>query len=105
MIWRQDATCDTRLSVKQITDERIAVGGKRESLADFAVRQQRVFHVDAEVGKIRSRALGHQKRRTPDQHGNEVGGKGTHLEIGRTFAEFEGADDRVGNDAKTNVFD
>src|SRR6266576_3853443 len=105
MIWRQDAARDTRLSMKQITDERIAVGGKCEGLPDFAVSEKRVFQVDAEVREIRSWALSHGKLRPTDKHGDEIGGKGTHFEIGRAFAEFEGADDGVGNDAKTNVFD
>ena len=105
MIWRQDAARETRLTVKQITDERIAVSGKCQRLSDFPVGQQRVFEIHAEVREICARTLSHGKRWPTDKHRDEIGGKGTHFQIGGTFAELEGADDRVGNDAKANVFD
>jgi len=105
MIWRQDAARETRLPVKQITDERIAVSGKCQRLSDFPVGQQRVFEIHAEVREICARTLIMERDGRRTSHRDEIGGKGTHFQIGGTFAELEGADDRVGNDAKANVFD
>src|SRR6266480_6224697 len=105
MVWRKNAARFARLSVKQIANKRIAVGSKSECLADLAVRQKRVFQVDAEIGEIRSWALRHGKRLPPDEHGNEIWRKRTHFQVSGTFAEFECADDCVGHDAETDGFD
>ncbi len=44
-------------SVKKIADERFAVGGEGERLADFALGENGIFQVEAEIAEVRAGAL------------------------------------------------
>jgi len=91
--------------MKEIADERFAVGRESESLANFAMGQDRIFEIKTEVGEIRAGAIGHCKIGLARENGNDVRRKRTHLKIGRAFAKFERANDTVGDDAESHARD
>src|SRR5207302_8231667 len=48
MVGRKDAGSDFRFAVKEIADERFAVGGESQRLADFAARKKGVLEIEAQ---------------------------------------------------------
>src|SRR5439155_6926953 len=72
------------------------------SLANFAMRQDRIFEVEPQIGKIRASAVAHGEIRLARKDGNDIRRKGTHLQIGRALAKFEGTDDAVGHDSESH---
>lgn len=104
MIWGKNAGSDDGFAVQKVADERGAIGGVGKGLANFAMGEDGVLKVDAEVGEIRAAMFGDSEIGLTAECGNHVGGKRTHLKVGGTFAKFEGADDGVGDDAEANGF-
>ena len=100
MIGREKAVGFAGFIVEKEFDEGIAVGGEGEGLADFALGEDGVFHVDAEIVKVGAGALGDEEVGLAGEYGNHVRRERAEFEIGAALAEFEGANDGVGNDAK-----
>src|SRR5216684_403168 len=82
MIWRKRARGDPRLAAEQVADEGFAIGGERQGLAHFAVREDGVFEIETEVVQVDARALGDGESGLAGEDGNHVRGQGTHLEVG-----------------------
>src|SRR5579871_1003766 len=102
MIRGQDSSGDARLSVLQIFDESVAIGSVRERLTHFLPLQNRVFEIDAKVGEVGSGPVCERQGWLLHKHGDDVRSQRTDFDVAGAFAELEGADDSVGNDAKTN---
>jgi len=69
------------------------------------MRQDRIFEVEPQIGKIRASAVAHGEIRLARKDGNDIRRKGTHLQIGRALAKFEGTDDAVGHDSESHSSD
>src|SRR5712664_3533807 len=92
-----------RLSMKEIADQGFAVRSIRERLADLAAGECGIFEIECEVGEVRARALCNGQRGLLGEDRDDVGIKRAHLDIGGAFAQFQGANDGVGDDAKSDT--
>ena len=101
----QDTGGELCLTLQEIADERFAVRRRRESLANFVMRQDRILEIEAQVREIRSAAVAHREIRLAREDRNDVGRKRAHLQIGRTFAKFEGANNRIWHDSESHTSD
>jgi len=100
VIGREQAGREAGLVADKLFDQGFAVGGIGKGLAKIAFGKDGVFKIRADIGEIRSGALGNAKLGALGENGNHVRRKGTDFDVGGTFAEFEGADDGVWNDAE-----
>jgi hypothetical protein len=101
----QRARGELRLAMEEIADERFAVGRKCKGLANISMGQERIFEIETEISEIRAGTVGQCKIGLARENGNNIWRKGTHLQIGRAFAQFERANDAVGDDAKSDARD
>jgi len=83
----QHARGQLRLPMKEIADERFAVGRESESLANFAMGQDRIFEIKTEVGEIRAGAIGHCKIGLARENGNDVRRKRTSSQDRQSLCE------------------
>jgi hypothetical protein len=103
MIGRENAGGDASLAVQEVANEGFAVGGESQGLTDFRVGEDRVVEVDAEIGEIGAGALGDGEGGLFGEDGNHVGGKGADLDVSRTFAELQSANDSVRDDTEADA--
>lgn len=100
---RQEAFGGTGGSMKKILDEGGAISGIRERLADFAAFEDGIIEIEADVGERCARGAGNFDARGTREGIDHIGCERIGFEVAGAFAEFEGASERVGNNAKADA--
>ena len=70
---RQHADRRPRQAAAQVIDDRLAIDGVTEGMADAPILQHRIAHVDADVGVVDPRGLGDGDRVLPGELVHYVG--------------------------------
>src|ERR1700746_3519943 len=74
--WWKDGVGDLCLAMKEIADERGAIGSVGERLADRLLFKDGVFEIQTQVGEVYAGALGYAEIGFFCEDGDHVGGEG-----------------------------
>lgn len=102
---REEGGSEAGLAAHEIADDGGAVSGVGETLANGAFGEDGIFEIESDVSEGSAGLIVGGDVRVAAKGVDHVGREGAEFDVSGAFAEFEGADGGVGNDAEVNARD